>query len=120
MRAGTCCFCGCSDFNPCPGGCGWSSREQTLCTECRDIQRAFVREARKVGSERHLAGMRRSFFRGYTAGADDERAIDFGLANTNSRGERPLPPNPYEGSDRARWWKLGFTLGEKWKSSHAA
>ncbi|MBN2317941.1 MAG: hypothetical protein JXR49_02640 [Acidobacteria bacterium] len=40
-----CEFCGCDQFNPCPGGCDWSDRyiEQgrAVCTQCEGIAIAF-------------------------------------------------------------------------------
>jgi hypothetical protein len=33
-RPGRCRWCGCTYDDPCPAGCGWANRQQTLCTEC--------------------------------------------------------------------------------------
>ena len=33
---GTCFFCGCSDFDPCAGGCSWANRKHTLCSKCAE------------------------------------------------------------------------------------
>jgi hypothetical protein len=29
-----CLACGCTEFEPCPEGCGWANRDHTLCTAC--------------------------------------------------------------------------------------
>jgi hypothetical protein len=33
-RRGVCRECGCTEFDPCPGGCGWADRTRRLCTAC--------------------------------------------------------------------------------------
>lgn len=33
-RPGVCRWCHCTHDRPCELGCGWASRDQTLCTEC--------------------------------------------------------------------------------------
>lgn len=30
----TCVVCGCSDSNPCPGGCSWASTSPPICSNC--------------------------------------------------------------------------------------
>jgi len=32
--AGVCRVCGCTEENPCPGGCGWTDKTRTICTRC--------------------------------------------------------------------------------------
>jgi len=95
---GRCHVCRCTHFYPCPGTCGWANRDQTLCTECVAIARAFRRLTC------HPQSMLRAFFRGYTAGADDERADVDAVVVTP-------PRNPYPGRPRARYWDLGFGAG---------
>lgn len=53
QRPGRCRWCRCTYEEPCPIGCGWANREQTLCTACVDVDRA-VRTAR---GRRRLAEM---------------------------------------------------------------
>ena len=37
---GQCRVCGCTEFDPCPGGCIWADGTATLCSRCaRDEQR---------------------------------------------------------------------------------
>ena len=33
-RRGQCRWCGCTWNDPCPPGCSWANRQQTLCSEC--------------------------------------------------------------------------------------
>lgn len=35
-RKGICRVCGCTETSPCPGGCAWTDKSQTLCTACED------------------------------------------------------------------------------------
>jgi hypothetical protein len=48
LKPGTCRWCGCTERDPCPGGCGWADRQQTLCTSCshfnKEIQTAAGRK----------------------------------------------------------------------------
>jgi hypothetical protein len=48
---GRCRWCRCTEREPCPGGCGWATREQTLCTECIQLDTAM----RTVAGRRELA-----------------------------------------------------------------
>ena len=34
---GVCRTCGCTEHDPCPEGCAWTSRAETLCTACKSI-----------------------------------------------------------------------------------
>lgn len=36
---GKCRWCGCTYYDPCPPGCGWANRAQTLCTECVEFDK---------------------------------------------------------------------------------
>jgi hypothetical protein len=92
-RSGTCRWCRCTYNNPCPQGCGWSDPEQTLCTACVDVEHAW--QALELAK---LPNMHRAFFRGYMAGADDERATE--RDNPNRRG-----------GQTARYWDLGYQAG---------
>lgn len=38
-RPGRCRWCGCTYNDPCPEGCGWANRQQTLCTACAEFDR---------------------------------------------------------------------------------
>jgi hypothetical protein len=111
-RPGLCRFCGCTYYHPCPEGCGWADRKQTLCTACVHVDAAFSRTVREA--QRGLSAARRSsvstfaqqfrhaFFRGFTAGADDERAVD----RRNPYAKAPFArgtENP-----RRRYWQLGY------------
>lgn len=31
---GWCQKCGCSEYEPCEGGCGWANAQHTICTAC--------------------------------------------------------------------------------------
>jgi len=33
---GVCQVCGCTEYNPCPGGCAWTDETRTLCTACAE------------------------------------------------------------------------------------
>jgi hypothetical protein len=50
-RPGRCRWCGCTYHDPCPAGCGWANRQQTLCSECADLDRLV----RTVAGRRELA-----------------------------------------------------------------
>lgn len=46
ITLGVCRFCGCSETQPCDGGCSWSGDDQTLCSSCAaavDLASDFVR-----------------------------------------------------------------------------
>ena len=43
LRSGVCRWCGCTYDDPCPPGCGWVDRAQTLCTECVGFDRLIRR-----------------------------------------------------------------------------
>lgn len=120
MRSGICMFCGCSHFNPCPAGCSWANREQTVCTECTVIRNAFVRTVAAAGRVANFAPMARAFFRGFVTGSGDERATDF----TTSRYHKTNATNPYgvrgRSADRRRFWDLGFKRGAAWRERNAA
>jgi hypothetical protein len=104
MKQGVCRWCRCTYWEPCPGSCGWADRAQTLCTECVDIEKAWKRNGRAQKPNMH-----RAFFRGFTAGAGDERAVDWGIAG--SRGERAIASNPYRKGETALYWAAGFKAG---------
>lgn len=104
-RPGTCRWCGCSHFEPCPEGCGWANTKQTLCTACVNVDR----EWRRLKSTR--PPNRLSFFRGFMAGSDDERAVDVGYSRMAP--QRPIASNPYRTGMRHRYWQLGFDAGAK-------
>lgn len=40
---GTCQICGCSELDPCPGGCIWANPEATLCSRCAQEERPTCR-----------------------------------------------------------------------------
>jgi hypothetical protein len=48
---GQCRWCGCTYDTPCPEGCGWANRAQTLCTACLPLDRAL----HTVSGRRELA-----------------------------------------------------------------
>lgn len=103
-RPGVCRWCRCTYIEPCPQGCGWADAEQTLCTCCTRVDRAwrFLAAAR-------LPNMRRAFFRGFMVGTDDERQE--GLATSDRRAAALKACNPYTGRDSARYWLLGLEVG---------
>jgi len=41
LSPGRCRWCGCTYNDPCANGCGWVDRAQTLCTECRPLDKAM-------------------------------------------------------------------------------
>lgn len=49
-KPGRCRWCGCTYDDPCPPGCGWANRAQTLCTECVE----FDQKIRTAGGRREL------------------------------------------------------------------
>lgn len=61
-RPGVCRWCGCTYDDPCPPGCGWANRAQTLCTECVEFDTKM----------RTKAG-RRELVEGYNIGAEVAR-----------------------------------------------
>jgi len=93
-RAGVCRFCRCTHFNPCPEGCWWADRAQTLCSGCADVDAAW----RRVRLQK-LPNMRRAFARGFEA--------------ARWATEPARPKNPYRPGRTALYWQLGFTAGEK-------
>lgn len=102
LRPGRCRWCRCTYEEPCPGSCGWANREQTLCTACVDVERAWRRLPTKKPN------MVRAFFRGFMVGADDERAID------HPRGRQAVAHNPYSANGQtAPYWSAGFTAGRR-------
>lgn len=126
-RSGICAFCKCSYHNPCPAGCGWANRGQTLCTECTDIAKAFTAAARKVAGRMFFPAStlrnRHPFFRGYVAATRDGRELDGPRLAPRRAGKKrgkPLPPkNPYatladpvhHPNPRRRFWALGYEAG---------
>lgn len=38
----TCRVCGCSERHACSPGCGWSDKDETLCTVCEDALEAMI------------------------------------------------------------------------------
>lgn len=42
---GCCRWCRCTQDEPCPGGCGWANRAQTLCTACVPLEAALATAA---------------------------------------------------------------------------
>lgn len=38
-QRGTCRWCGCAYFNPCPDDCAWVNRTQTLCSSCAKLDK---------------------------------------------------------------------------------
>lgn len=108
LRPGVCRFCGCSDFNPCPSGCGWSDGGQMVCTECVPIAKAFGRLSSRGMS---LDRMARAFARGFFVGADDERGID--------AGRNPYATYKGKPGERGRVWNLGVAAGHKYREAAA-
>ncbi|HWV38573.1 MAG TPA: hypothetical protein VN033_08840 [Vulgatibacter sp.] len=53
IRGPVCRVCGCSEFDPCEGGCGWA--DPTLCTECvgKEPETAAPPEEAKASSGHH-------------------------------------------------------------------
>lgn len=99
---GFCRWCVCSHFDPCPEGCGWADRAQTLCTACVDVDREW----------KHLKGsrppnMRRAFFRGFTAGS----VAQYLERVSSKRHTRTV--NPYAAGRSARFWNLGRAAGAR-------
>jgi hypothetical protein len=48
-----CRWCGCSERDPCLGGCGWANAAQTLCTACVTLDRM----AKSVAGRASLAAI---------------------------------------------------------------
>lgn len=93
--SGRCRFCRCTHFSPCPEGCAWANRDQTVCTSCVGIARAW---ARRRGARPAL--MVRPFARGYVA--------------AEWQTERRPASNPYApGSAAWRYWRDGFSAAER-------
>jgi hypothetical protein len=92
LRSGVCRFCRCWDFDPCPNVCGWADRAQTLCTECVQVNRAWV--ALTVSRKPNMV---HAFFRGFMAGSNDERMTE--------------QKNPYTAGETARYWTRGYDAG---------
>jgi hypothetical protein len=53
LRPGRCRWCGCPDHDPCPDGCGWTDRTETLCTACARLDGLL----RSPTGRRTLAGL---------------------------------------------------------------
>lgn len=94
VTPGICRFCRCSHFNPCPEGCWWADRAETLCSACVDVDAAW----RKVKLQQ-LPNMRRAFYRGFQA--------------AQWQTEAQPAKNPYQPGRTALYWQIGFTAGEK-------
>lgn len=82
---GRCRFCGCRDTHACAGGCSWTDRTSTVCTQCVDIERAWKRL-----QIRQLPNMTRAFGAGFRSMMTDK--------------------NPYR-ADSARYWTAGAAAG---------
>lgn len=96
---GRCRFCRCSWEEPCPQGCGWANRDQTVCTACVPIDKAWRRMPAQVPSMVH------AFARGFFSATDDERATETPLDRA---------ANPYGASGSAsRWWLRGWDAGAR-------
>lgn len=91
---GTCRWCGCSHFDPCPESCGWANRQQTLCTACINVEWEWKQQPTR------RANMRRAFFRGFMVGTDDDRA---------ELGGNPYPPRAAQRGS----WERGRVAGLK-------
>lgn len=55
-KPGLCRWCGCSYHDPCPEGCGWANRAQTLCTACVE----FDKRMRSAAGRREAVEMFRT------------------------------------------------------------
>lgn len=109
-RPGTCRWCGCTYFEPCPGSCGWANAKQTLCTACVNVDREWSHQPTR------RTNMRRAFFRGYMVGSDDERALasDMPVSVGAAVNARRPPANPYRtGAAQRGSWQRGFDAGRK-------
>jgi hypothetical protein len=98
VRPGVCRFCGCSHFNPCPEGCWWADRAETLCSACTDIDKAWRTLHRQPGVRGDERG-RRAFTRGFRDAEWETEA-------------KPIE-NPYVGGFRARYWRFGYGAGRQ-------
>jgi hypothetical protein len=98
-------FCGCTYDNPCPNGCGWANRQQTLCTDCVAVRSAWLQRGPQPS---HLM---RPFFKGFVAGAEDERATE----STNPYAV--APPRQAQENPRRVYWQLGFERGHAQKEA---
>jgi hypothetical protein len=41
LVSGTCRWCGCTQERACAAGCSWANADQTLCSECVELERAM-------------------------------------------------------------------------------
>jgi hypothetical protein len=110
VRSGVCTFCGCDYYHPCPTGCGWATRGQTLCTECVPVREAWTVFRLPVGRGRREPKKQwqfaRAFFIGFAAGSEDER----------STGTK----NPYATSTpRREYWRQGYAHGRAYLADAA-
>lgn len=98
-RSGRCVFCGCTYMSPCPQGCGWQDRFQTVCTACVDVRNGWLKLPAKDSA------FRRSFFRGFAAAVDDERASErknpYAVAQTLRARQ----------NHRRLYWTAGYEFG---------
>lgn len=103
--SGQCKWCGCTEYDPCPEGCGWADRVARLCSACVPVDQAWkddpVRPRHTFGSVRR----RQAFFRGFLAASQDERAID---ASTRQGRRSPF----VRGSDAYPFWRAGVEAGK--------
>jgi ferredoxin len=37
VEPGVCRYCGCTEAEACPEGCGWADEDETICTACQDL-----------------------------------------------------------------------------------
>lgn len=57
-RKGVCRVCGCTETSPCPGGCAWTDRTETLCTACEDPNN--LGQPRKMKKTRKSKGKKKT------------------------------------------------------------
>jgi hypothetical protein len=107
LARGVCRFCQCSHFDPCPDGCAWLDRAQTVCTECAPALKA-EREARRLFA---YQGAQLEAFR-----------LGFVVGWFRLRGARAK--NPYAGVAHLRSirnayaWNRGRDQGRHARTSH--
>jgi len=108
--AGVCRFCGCSDIRPCPFGCAWTDRTETVCTTCSPAQAAerLMFAALRVAGYRstrpgiaEVLAFVETFHQGFVVGW-------FGISSRSPYGR-----NPYARGREREAWDLGHRSGSE-------
>jgi len=107
---GVCRMCGCSHFDPCPNGCAWADRAQTVCSECAPAAEAETAAVRARGRIRRNPALLGAFHRGFVVGWFAVlRVVGFTRRRLATKVEPE--PNPYLAPSFRTLWDEGRARG---------